>query len=225
MVCLDNPHEITARFAGEACCTAFILAMLPSARVSNTVQGDTTLVCLYRTHTHTHTPCHTTPRTHTGFLILTLTVPAEQEPQARALAESITPSAKLSYALGGTLKYELPKDQVGGRARSMSMGGTLEYELPKDQVGGRTRSMSMVGTLEYELPKDQVGGRARSMSMVGTLEYELPKDQVCGRAHSMGRLGRQVCASSAGTCACCAVRSGHRTQEPNHGKGCCCTAG
>lgn len=44
--------------------------------------------------------------------MLTITVHEDQEPKARALAESLTPDARLSYALGGTLKYELPKDQV-----------------------------------------------------------------------------------------------------------------
>ena len=58
----------------------------------------------------------------TGFLVLTITVHKDQEPQARKLAESLTPSAHLSYALGGTLKYELPKDQVGGVCDSFDSG-------------------------------------------------------------------------------------------------------
>ncbi|KAF5836372.1 hypothetical protein DUNSADRAFT_6008 [Dunaliella salina] len=65
---------------------------------------DGQLVCL-------DTPSEITSR-FAGFLVLTVTVPLEQEPQARKLAEGLTPEAHLSYALGGTLKYELPKDQV-----------------------------------------------------------------------------------------------------------------
>jgi len=71
-------------------------------RIGIFVEGQ--LVCL-------DTPSEITSR-FAGFLVLTVTVPLEQEPQARRLAEGLTPAAHLSYALGGTLKYELPKDQV-----------------------------------------------------------------------------------------------------------------
>eukprot|EP00983_Pelagomonas_calceolata_P125469 1161213-Pelagomonas_calceolata.AAC.17 len=70
-------------------------------RIGIFVEGQ--LVCL-------DTPSEITSR-FAGFLVLTVTVPLEQEPQARRLAEGLTPAAHLSYALGGTLKYELPKDQ------------------------------------------------------------------------------------------------------------------
>jgi len=66
-------------------------------------------------------------------LPLCCALPQEQEPQARAMAESLAPDANLSYALGGTLKYELPKHQVCSQkymgspgascAQAQSLGG------------------------------------------------------------------------------------------------------
>lgn len=49
---------------------------------------------------------------YAGFLVFTITVPAEQEADARALVASLSPNAVLTYALGGTLKYELPSHEV-----------------------------------------------------------------------------------------------------------------
>lgn len=59
-------------------------------------------------------PPHPTPPppAPAGSLILTLTVPEAQEAEARALAEALAPSATLTYALGGTVKYVLPRTEA-----------------------------------------------------------------------------------------------------------------
>jgi ABC-type multidrug transport system ATPase subunit len=51
---------------------------------------------------------------HGGYYVFTLTVPAEpgQEEAAEALVRRIAPGARLTYALAGTRKYELPVEQV-----------------------------------------------------------------------------------------------------------------
>jgi hypothetical protein len=52
-----------------------------------------------------------------GYLVMTLTVAAGQESQARAFVERLAPSARLTYSVSSTLKFELPSDEVGGGGR------------------------------------------------------------------------------------------------------------
>ncbi|GBF94154.1 ABC transporter A family [Raphidocelis subcapitata] len=47
-----------------------------------------------------------------GYLVMTLTVAAGQESAARALVARLSPSARLTYSVGGTLKFELPTEEV-----------------------------------------------------------------------------------------------------------------
>ncbi|KIZ06631.1 hypothetical protein MNEG_1315 [Monoraphidium neglectum] len=47
-----------------------------------------------------------------GYLVMTLTVAAGQESQARAFVERLAPSARLTYSVSSTLKFELPSDEV-----------------------------------------------------------------------------------------------------------------
>ena len=49
---------------------------------------------------------------YAGYLVFTITVPHDQEQSARQLVEFMSRSAVLTYALGGTLKYELPTSEV-----------------------------------------------------------------------------------------------------------------
>jgi hypothetical protein len=44
--------------------------------------------------------------------VFTITVPAEQEAAARQLVLSMSPNARLTYSVGGTLKFELPTSEV-----------------------------------------------------------------------------------------------------------------
>ena len=44
---------------------------------------------------------------YAGYLVFTITVPHEQEHKARELVEAMSRSAKLTYALGGTLKVKM----------------------------------------------------------------------------------------------------------------------
>ena len=44
---------------------------------------------------------------YAGYLVFTITVPSNEEPMARKLVTSMSASAVLTYALGGTLKYAL----------------------------------------------------------------------------------------------------------------------
>jgi len=44
--------------------------------------------------------------------VFTITVPAEQEPAARQLVLGLSPNARLTYSVGGTLKFELPTSEV-----------------------------------------------------------------------------------------------------------------
>ncbi len=57
-----------------------------------------------------------------GYLVFTITVPPAEEQQAEALVRRLSPGARLTYALGGTRKYELPTSEVTlpGERRSCS---------------------------------------------------------------------------------------------------------
>jgi hypothetical protein len=44
--------------------------------------------------------------------VFTITVPAEQEASARDLVAAMSPNARLTYSVGGTLKFELPTTEV-----------------------------------------------------------------------------------------------------------------
>jgi hypothetical protein len=46
--------------------------------------------------------------------LFTISVPANREGEARQLVTELAPGAQLTYSVGGTLKYELPTEQVGG---------------------------------------------------------------------------------------------------------------
>lgn len=48
-----------------------------------------------------------------GVQLFTVSVPAEMEAEARGLVTDMAAGARLTYSVGGTLKYELPADQVG----------------------------------------------------------------------------------------------------------------
>ena len=47
-----------------------------------------------------------------AFLVFTLSVPPSEEGAAASFVAQAVPPARLSYALAGTLKYELPADEV-----------------------------------------------------------------------------------------------------------------
>lgn len=51
--------------------------------------------------------------------VFTITVPAEQESAAHNLVLSMSPNARLTYSVGGTLKFELPTNEVSCRAIKM----------------------------------------------------------------------------------------------------------
>ena len=58
-------------------------------------------------------PTHTSSLLRCATLqVFTLTVPPEQEAAAEELVRGLAPVARLTYALAGTRKYELPSDQV-----------------------------------------------------------------------------------------------------------------
>lgn len=50
------------------------------------------------------------PRVHPQ--VFTITVPSEQESAARQLVLAMSPNARLTYSVGGTLKFELPTSEV-----------------------------------------------------------------------------------------------------------------
>jgi hypothetical protein len=47
-----------------------------------------------------------------GYLSFTVTTPPHQEAAAAKVVKSMSPNARLVYALGGTQKYELPLSEV-----------------------------------------------------------------------------------------------------------------
>lgn len=49
---------------------------------------------------------------YAGFLVFTITVAPECEGEARQFVSQLSPNAVLTYAVGGTLKYELPTSEV-----------------------------------------------------------------------------------------------------------------
>lgn len=57
--------------------------------------------------------------------VFTITVPAEQEAAARDLVVGMSPNARLTYSVGGTLKFELPTSEV--RQCSSTRSLTLNY--------------------------------------------------------------------------------------------------
>lgn len=46
---------------------------------------------------------------------MTLTVAAGQDARAREFVRRLSPNARLTYSVGGTLKFELPSNEVRGR--------------------------------------------------------------------------------------------------------------
>ncbi|WIA37022.1 hypothetical protein OEZ86_014006 [Tetradesmus obliquus] len=59
-----------------------------------------------------------------GFLVFTITVPAEQEAAARQLVAAMSPNARLTYSVGGTLKFELPTAEVSLSRVFATMAGS-----------------------------------------------------------------------------------------------------
>jgi hypothetical protein len=51
--------------------------------------------------------------------VFTITVPAEQEASARDLVAAMSPNARLTYSVGGTLKFELPTSEVRHTATAL----------------------------------------------------------------------------------------------------------
>jgi hypothetical protein len=78
-------------------------------------------------HTHTHT--HTSPPPQ----VFTITVPSEQESAARQLVLDMSPSARLTYSVGGTLKFELPTTEVSLTASCTQTPGTCLHTDPRRQ--------------------------------------------------------------------------------------------
>ncbi|KAF6264708.1 hypothetical protein COO60DRAFT_1482014 [Scenedesmus sp. NREL 46B-D3] len=59
-----------------------------------------------------------------GFLVFTITVPAEQEAAARHLVAAMSPNSRLTYSVGGTLKFELPTSEVSLSRVFATMAGS-----------------------------------------------------------------------------------------------------
>ena len=78
------------------------------------------------TCTHTHTHAHT--RVRVMLQVFSFAVPVEQEAAAHSFVLAMAPGARLTYSVGGTLKYELPTTEVslsrvfGAMAGSRSAG-------------------------------------------------------------------------------------------------------
>lgn len=51
-------------------------------------------------------------RRYGGYLVFSITVTTAQEAAAQEFVARLSPGARLTYALGGTLKYELPTSEV-----------------------------------------------------------------------------------------------------------------
>lgn len=49
---------------------------------------------------------------YAGYFVFTLVVPKDQEIAARNFIEQMSPNSRLTYSLGGTLKFELPREDV-----------------------------------------------------------------------------------------------------------------
>lgn len=54
--------------------------------------------------------------------MFTITVPASQEAAAQAFVRRMSPTARLTYSVGGTLKFELPTSEVSLAAVFGAMG-------------------------------------------------------------------------------------------------------
>lgn len=70
-------------------------------------------LCRHPTSPPTTKPNNPPPASrYGGYLVMTLTVAAGQEGAARAFVERLSPHARLTYSVGGTLKFELPSSEV-----------------------------------------------------------------------------------------------------------------
>jgi hypothetical protein len=74
--------------------------------------------------------------------LFTVSVPAELEAEARGLVTDMAPGARLTYSVGGTLKYELPADQVGTTDLSQALAAchfvpTHILQLPGSGIPSR----------------------------------------------------------------------------------------
>lgn len=80
---------------------------------------DGTLVCIGN-------PKELTSR-YGGYYIFTITTPPHQDAAAHALVLGMSPGARLTYALAGTRKYELP---VGEVTLPGKQGGSIDVSRP-----------------------------------------------------------------------------------------------
>lgn len=65
-------------------------------------------------------------RVRCALQLFTISVPAEREAEARALVAGMAPGAQLTYSVGGTLKYELPTEQVSHISRKEGRAGGVD---------------------------------------------------------------------------------------------------
>ena len=64
-----------------------------------------------------------------GYYVFSITVPIGQEAAAEALVRRLSPGARLTYAIAGTRKYELPTDEVALPAVFEAMAGAKAQGL------------------------------------------------------------------------------------------------
>lgn len=64
---------------------------------------------------------------HGGYYVFTITTPTEQEEAADALVRRVSPGARLTYALAGTRKYELPVGEVTLPGVFEAMAGARQH--------------------------------------------------------------------------------------------------
>lgn len=117
LVCIGNPKELTARHGGY-----YVRAGAPALLGVNRSTPPSSACPRHPTPppTHKHTRALRPPTglclpaclpTHAAQ-VFTITTPPEQEGEADALVRRVSPGARLTYALAGTRKYELPVGEV-----------------------------------------------------------------------------------------------------------------
>lgn len=142
LVCIGNPKEITSRYGGY-----LVRCRAPRGRGQGQLrarhgcgqrcsgsreQGGGS--CAARLAWHWVAPPLPSPRPHITRVrppppqVFTITVPAGQEAAAADVVARMSPGARLTYSVGGTLKYELPAGEV-------SLAGVFErMEEAKGQL-------------------------------------------------------------------------------------------
>ncbi len=92
-----------------------------------------------------------------GYFVFTITTPPSQEDAADALVHRMCPSARLTYALAGTRKYELPQKDVSLAAVFDTMSASLRQQAESETDAAEERRSSQAADTSVGAPASTSG--------------------------------------------------------------------